>query len=110
MHRFVHAQALDVWPIENRAALPGHLGHIHQRCEFDKLCLARWIHPFDQFAQREADPGYDDRPTLYATMTVNALFWRRHLDDCVDIEFLLLFDQAIDLDFPRTGTEIFGSI
>src|SRR5579859_1927056 len=39
-------------------------------------------------------------------MAVDALFRRGHLDDAIDIEFLLFVHQPVDLDLPRTRAEI----
>ena len=83
---------------------------VHERGKFHVLCLARRIDPLDQFAQRKADPGNDDRPSLYTAMAVDPLFRRRHLDYLVDIEFLLLFDKTIDLHFPGASAEIFSGV
>ena len=43
-------------------------------------------------------------------MAVDALLGRGHLEDRVDVEFLLLVDQAIDFHFPRAGAEILGQL
>jgi hypothetical protein len=43
-------------------------------------------------------------------MAVDALLGRSHLDDGVDVEFLLLVDQAVDFDFPGAGAEFLGEL
>ena len=108
MHGLVHAQALDVGPVQDRCAQAGHLAGIVQRGELDKLCFALRVDALDQLAQRKANPGYDDRPSFDAAVAVDALFWRRHLEDGVYVEFLLLVDQAVDLYLPGTRAEILG--
>src|SRR5580704_8380373 len=106
MHGFVHAQTFDVGPLKNRTLLARHLSQIHERGELDVLRFTGWVHALDQFAQRKTNPWHHDRPAFDASMTIDALLGRSHLDDLVHIEFLLLVDQAVDLHLPRTRAEV----
>src|ERR1700688_4707140 len=108
MHGFVHAQALDIRPLEHLPLLAGHLVRIENRGELHKFRLAGGIDALDQFAQREANPRHDDRPSFHTSMAVDTLFRTRHLEDRVEIEVLFLLHQAIDLYLPRTRAEILG--
>ncbi len=78
------------------------------RGELDELSLAGGVGAFDEFAEREADPGDDNRPSFNTAMTVDALLGWGHLEDGVDIQFLFFFDLAIDLNFPGARAEFLG--
>ena len=108
MHGLVHAETLDVGPLQYAGALAGHLLGIVQGGELDKLCFGQRIGALDQFAQGKSDPGHDDRPALDAAMTVDALFGSSHFDDRVDVEHLLFLNLAVDGHRPGTGLEIPG--
>src|SRR6267154_3453804 len=108
MHGLVHAQAFDVWPPQDGDALAGHLFGIVQRGELDIFCFGGWVAALDKFAERESNPRYNDRPAFDAAMTVDSFFGRGHLDDCVDVEHLLLLDLAVDGDGPGARLEVLG--
>src|SRR5207245_2010493 len=42
MHGLVHAETLDIWPLEYACTLAGHLFGIVQSGELDKLCFGQW--------------------------------------------------------------------
>src|SRR3954469_23092532 len=106
MHSLIHSQALHVRPLQDIPLLPGHLTLIQNGCELYRLRLARGIDTLDKFAEREPHPRYNDRPSFYATVAIDALFWRRHLDDLIHAQLLLLLDQAVNLHLPWPRSEI----
>src|SRR6267143_3196393 len=110
MHGLVHAKTLDVRPLQDTGALAGHLFGIVQSGEFYKLCFGQWFSALDQFAQGKSNPGDNDRPALDAAMAVDALFRSCHFYDCVDVEYLLSLDVAIDGHCPGTSPEIFCEV
>ena len=108
MHGLIHAESFDIGPLENLAALAGHLSHIQDCGELHEFCLAGGINTLDEFTERKPDPGNNDRPPLHAAMAIDALLGSCHLDDCIHIEFLLLGHRTFDFDFPRARTKILG--
>src|SRR6202047_65146 len=57
MHGLVHAETLDVRPLQYAGALAGHLLGIVQSSELDKLGFGQGFGALDQFAQGKSDPG-----------------------------------------------------
>jgi len=74
MHGFIHAQALDVGPVQRARWEPGHLLRVSQRGELDELRVTGGLDAPDQFGKRIADPRHHRGPGFDAAHAVNALF------------------------------------
>ena len=103
VHRFVHAQALGVRPVEHTGAQTRHLRLVSERDEFNKLGIALRLHRIDQRGQRKADPRHHHRPRLDAAEAIDALFERCELEQFFDVEHFRLQHFTFDRNRPRTG-------
>jgi hypothetical protein len=64
VHGLVHAQALDIRPVQHARADERHVFGIGQRHELDELRVAQRLDLLDQLGQRVADPGITiDQPS-----------------------------------------------
>ena len=108
MHRLVHAQALDIWPVEHREALPGHLLRVVQGRETQVPGARGRLEALDQVAEREADPRHHHRPGLDATQPVDALFERMWPQQVVQRIGPGDLGLAVNGHVPRAGPEVPG--
>ena len=108
MHRLVHAQRLDIGPVEHVRALPGHLLQVHQRREFDELRARARLQPLDEVAERESDPGDDHRPGLDAAQPIDALLERMRLQEVLERVAALALAFAVDDHGPGPWAQAAG--
>src|SRR5918994_6060299 len=85
MYRFIHPQALDIRPLQDRAPLPWHLFRVEEGGEMDKFGLRRGLEALDYIAQREAYPGDHHRPALDTAQSINAFFERMRVNQVLEL-------------------------
>src|SRR5581483_2953079 len=110
MHGFVEAKAFDVRPVQYGTALPRHLAGIQDRGELDELGLAQRFNLLQKSTQRKSNPGNYDGPAFHAAMTIDALLGSGQLENGIYVQFLLVLNQSLDADIPRSRTEFAGKL
>ena len=97
--RLGHRQALDIGPGHEGPLTRRHL-LVEERLEPHVGRRGQRLGERDQLLQRKAGPGNGHRPGFDATMAIEPLLEPHRLDQRVDVDGLLLLDEAVELDRP----------
>ena len=100
VHGFVNTKAFNIGPLEHTGTQARHLRPVGQGHKFNEFCVARGLHSLDQFGQGVAHPRHNHGPTFNTAQSVNALFHRRQLQQCVDVNHPGLVHLTFDRDRP----------
>ena len=113
VHGLVHAQSLDVGPVQQAGALSRHLLRVEQGGELDVLGAGGWLEARQNFVQWNAQPRYHHGPAFHAAQPVDAFLGRVRGQDIFQRVLARFFAMAFDRHRPGLGfqtTRVLGQV